>query len=172
MMSPAVYKTLAASAVLVTLLSACGGGDDDADSGDPAPRAIAASAAVGNASDANLNGVYASNTIALNEVTKFNPVGGDPETCRFRFAGLQQAGTTRLMDGDIRYVPGTTELRVAFVSIATIEFRIQGTAGVFIDKPNNRVVFTNAVLTSTQGTGNTITLTGAIPMLGSRPEGC
>jgi hypothetical protein len=170
-MRPAFYK-FAASAVLVSVLAACGGGDDDADSGDPQPRAIPATIAVPAASDASLTGTYSSNTIALNEVTKFNPVGGDPETCRFRFAGLQQSGTTRLMDGDIRYVPGTTELRVAFVSINTIEFRIQGTGGVFIDKPNNRVVFTNAVLTSTQGSANTITLNGAIPMLGGRPEGC
>jgi hypothetical protein len=171
-MSPAVYKTFAASAVLASLLSACGGGGGDSDSGDPAPRAIPASVAVGPASDSSLNGIYASSTIALNEVVKFNPVGGDPETCRFRFAGLQQAGTTRLMDGDIRYIPGTTELRVTFVSIAGTEFRLQGTAGATVDKPNNRVVYNGAILTSTQGSGNTITLSGSIPMLTSRPEGC
>jgi hypothetical protein len=171
-MKPAVYKIFGASAALLVLLAGCGGDDTDPDSGDPAPRAITASIAVPAASDSALVGTYSSSTIALNEVTKFNPVGGDPETCRFRFAGLQQAGTPRLMDGDIRYVPGTTELRVAFTSINGTEFRIQGTGGVFVDKPNNRVVFTNAVLTSTQGSSNTITLNGAIPMLPNRPEGC
>ena len=171
-MSPTIHKSLVASAVLASLLSGCGGGGGDGDSGDPAPRAIAAAVSVTSASDAALNGTYASNTIALNNVVKFNPIGGDPETCRFRFAGLQQAGTSRLMDGDIRYVPGTTELRVTFVSIAGTEFRLQGTAGATVDKPNNQVLYSGAVLTSTQGSGNTIMLTGAIPMMTGRPEGC
>jgi len=166
-------RTLCKSAftalAIAGLLSACGdGGDDD----DPAPTAINASVGVSAAGDAALNGTYSSNTIALSEVDKVNPIGGDPETCRFRFSGLQQAGTSRLMDGDIRYIPGTNELRTTFVSIAGTEFRLQGTANAAVDHTNNEVDYTGATLVSTQGTGQTITLTGSIPMLGGRPEGC
>lgn len=150
------------------LLVACGGGDDD----DPTPTPLAAVVTVTAASDVQLNGVYASNSISLNEMIKFNPIGGEPETCRFRFAGLQQAGTNRLMDGDIRYIPGTNELRVTFVSINGIEFRLQGTAGATVDRANDEIDYAGAVLSSTSGNGATITLTGSIPMLGGRPEGC
>lgn len=150
-------------------LTACGGGGDN---DDPSPTPINASVTLASATEPALNGVYSSTTIALNEVNKFNPIGGEPETCRFRFSGLQQAGSTRLMDGDIRYIPGTNESRVTFISINGTEFRLQGTAGTFVDKLNNEVDYNGAVLTSTQGTGATVTLTGSIPMRGDRPEGC
>jgi hypothetical protein len=48
-------------------------------------------------------------------VVKFNPVGRRPRDLPLPLCRLQQAGTSRLMDGDIRYIPGTTELRVTFV---------------------------------------------------------
>jgi hypothetical protein len=163
-------------AVLSTavLLAACGGGDEGAivTEKNTEPTGTSASVTVSAAGDPALNGLYTTNSIWLNNVTKVNPIGGDPETCRFRFSNLPQQGSTRMMDGDIRYIPGTNELRTTFVTIDTIEFRLQGTAGATVDRTNNRVVYTNAVLTSTQGTGRTITLTGAIPMLGNRPEGC
>lgn len=156
------------------LLAACGGGDEGAIVNDdnPAPTALSASLTVAASTNAALNGVYSTNTVALNNVTKVNPVGGDPETCRFRFSGLRQAGTTRTMDGDIRYIPGTNETRTVFVSIDTIEYRLSGSVGASVDRTNGRVNFTNAVLGATQSTGATINLTGSIPMLGNRPEGC
>ena len=149
-------------------LSACGGGDDD----DPFPSALNAQVVISSGTEVALNGTYSSTTIALNEVEKFNPIGGDPETCRFRFSGLQQTGSSRLMDGDIRYIPGTNELRTTFISINGTEFRLQGTAQAAVDKVNNEIDFTGATLTSTQGTGATVVLTGSIPMRGNRPEGC
>jgi hypothetical protein len=154
---------------VVSLLAACGGDDNN---NDLAPTARNASVTIASATDAQLNGVYSSNTVSLNEVTKVNPIGGDPETCRFRFSGLQQAGSSRLMDGDIRYIPGTNELRVTFISIAGVEFRLQGTDNAAVDKPNNEIDYTGATLVSTQGTGATVTLTGSIPMRSPRPEGC
>jgi hypothetical protein len=156
------------------LLAACGGGDEGAivDESNPSPTALSASVTVAASTNAALNGVYSTNTVSLNNVTKVNPIGGDPETCRFRFSGLRQAGTTRTMDGDIRYIPGTNDTRTVFVSIDTIEYRLVGTVGASVDRANNRVNFTNAVLGSTQSTGATINLTGSIPMLGNRPEGC
>jgi len=167
----ALSKTLLTAVASAALLSACGGGDDGP-ADDPGPTALSASVTVSNATDGSLNGVYATSTIALSDVTKFNPIGGEPETCRFRFSGLRQAGTTRLMDGDIRYIPGNPELRVTFVAINGTEFRLQGTTGASVDRANNEIDYNGAVLTSTQGTGATIQLTGSIPMLGGRPEGC
>lgn len=155
-------------------LAACGGGDEGAfvENKDPTASGLSATMTVSAAVDTPLNGVYSTNNVALNNVTKVNPIGGDPETCRFRFSGLQQQGSTRLMDGDIRYIPGTNQLRTTFVSIDTIEYRLEGTTGASVDRANNRVVYTGAVLTSTQSTGRTITLSGSVPMRGDRPEGC
>ena len=91
---------------------------------------------------------------------------------RFRFSGIKHTTSDRLMDGDVRYIPGTNALRVVFISIAGGEYRLEGTTNALVDKPNNRVTFSGAVLTSTQGTGQTLTLTGNISMLPDRPEGC
>jgi hypothetical protein len=158
---------------LAVLLSACGGGDEGIVVTEHDPSASGASAAVtvSAASDATLNGVYQTGNLFLNNVTKVNPIG-EHETCRFRFSGLPQVGANRTMDGDIRYLPGTNAVDTTFVSINTVEFRLEGTTGALVDRANNRVTYTGAVLTSTQGTGQTITLTGAIPMRGDRPEGC
>lgn len=169
-----VLPSSALALSLAVLLAACGGDDEGVvvDERDPSSSGRAASVTVTAAGTASLNGIYASTDIFLNNVTKVNPIGGDPETCRFRFDRLRQQGTTRNMNGDIRYIPGSPEVRTTFVAIDSVEFRLQGTAGASVDRANNRVVYTNAVLTSTQGTGQTITLTGAIPMLPDRPEGC
>ncbi len=129
--------------------------------------------AVTAAGDTQLNGAYATTDLQLNDVLKFNPVGGDPETCRFHFSNLPQAGTARLMDGDLRFLPGTSALRLSFVSVSGIEFRLDGTANAAVDRVNNVVVFTGAVFTSTQGTARTLTLTGTLPYRGeNKPEGC
>ena len=158
---------------LAVLLSACGGGDEGVivNEREPTPSGAAANMAVSAASDVLLNGAYTSNNVSLNNVTKVNPIGGDPETCRFRFSGLLQTGSTRQMDGDIRYLPGNPEVRTTFMSIAGAEFTLQGSAGASVDRANSRVNYNGAVLTS-QATGRSITVTGFIPMIGNRPEGC
>ena len=158
---------------LAVLLSACGGGDEGVivDEREPTPSGASATLTVSAATDVLLNGVYTTNNVSLNNVTKVNPIGGDPETCRFRFSGLLQAGSTRQMDGDIRYIPGNPEVRLTFMSIAGNNFTLAGTAGASVDRTNNRVNYTGAVLTS-QATGRSITVTGSIPMIGNRPEGC
>lgn len=166
-----MHRLLAAAAA-AALLSACGGSDsldNDVD-----PSGLSGTMTVAAASDATLNGIYSGNDVLLDEVIKFNPVGGDPETCRFRFANLfQQPGTTRNMGGDIRYIPGSNEVRTSFVAINGVEFRQQGmTPTVQADRANNRINFTGAVLTSTSGDGRTITLNGFVPMRGDRPSGC
>jgi hypothetical protein len=168
----ATASTLALSTL--ALLAACGGGGGDFEN-EPRSSGLAASVVVAAATgDVGLNGTYSATDVALNDVVKFNPLGGEPETCRSRFAGLAQAGTTRKMDGDIRYIPGTNLVRTTFVSIDTVEFRLQGeNPAQTVDRANNRVTYTNAVLTSTNGNGRTLTLTGTIPIrAANKPEGC
>lgn len=162
-----IYKSLASSIALGVLLSACGGGSDS-----PEPTPLNASLTVSGASDVNLNGLYSTTALNLSAVEKNNPIGGDPEVCSFRFSGLQQAGSQRLMDGDIRYIPGTSELRVVFASISGVEFSSRSAANGAVDKPNNQVNFTAKPLTASSGNGAAITLTGSLPMRTGRPEGC
>ena len=170
-------RALPALAV-ATLLAACGGGDEGfiVEEKAPSPSGIAAAMSVTGASgpDVAFNGAYSTSDIYLNNVTKVNPIGGAPETCRFKFGNLPQTGNpSRGMTGDIRYVPGSLILNVAFVSIDGNEFSISGTTNtVSVDRPNNRVRFSAAQLTATSGSGRSIVLTGDIPMRGDRPEGC
>lgn len=159
----------------LALLSACGGSDGGDFQNDPRSSGLSGSVSVvATAPDAVLSGTYSSTDVALNDVVKVNPIGGEPETCRSRFSGLAQTGSTRKMDGDIRYIPGTNLVRTTFVSIDTIEFRLQGeNPSQTIDRAANRVTYTNALLTSTNGNGRTITLNGTIPIrAANKPEGC
>jgi hypothetical protein len=166
------FRVLAPVAALGLLLSGCGGGGGDFQN-DPRASGRAASATVAGAADTSLNGLYATNDVFLNDVEKVNPIGGEPETCRFRFSNLPKAGSTQVMDGEIRYIPGTSEARVSVVSINTIEFRLVGTTGATVDRTNNVINYNNAVFTSTQVAGRTLTLTGSIPIRGeNKPEGC
>ena len=168
------FQVLALSASLA-LLSACGGGDDEGiivDEDRPSPSGKAASVVVTAAGDATLNGTYSTTDLRLNNVTKVNPIGSDPETCRFKFEGLVQAGAGRSMIGDVRYLPDSPQVRTTFISINGVEFVLEGTAGATVDRANDRVNYAGAVLTSTQGTGRSITFTGSVPMLGNRPGGC
>lgn len=163
-------------AALALLLTACGGSDEGVfvEDKDPSPSGLSANVTVAASGNAVLSGAYGTTNILLNNVTKVDPLGEPVETCRFRFSDVAQqvAGSTRLMDGDIRYLPGTNALESTVVSIDTIEFSMGGTTGATIDRLNNRVTYAGAVLTSTQNTGQSITLTGSIPMRGDRPEGC
>lgn len=157
---------------LVALLSACGGGGGDFKN-EPHPSGRSGALTVSAAGNAVLNGLYTASDVQLNDIVKFNPIGGDPETCRTHFSGLVQTPGGRMMDGDIRYLPGTNLLRATFVSIDTIEFKMDNSTGAAVDRSNNVVTFTGAVLNSTQGSGQTITLTGSVPIRAeNKPEGC
>ncbi|RZJ25180.1 MAG: hypothetical protein EOO54_07155 [Haliea sp.] len=162
-----IYKTLASGLALGVLLSACGGGSDS-----PEPTPLNASLTVSGSSDINLNGVYSTTALNISAVEKNNPIGGDPEVCSFRFSGLGQAGSQRLMDGDIRYIPGTSELRVVFVSISGVEFNSRTPAAAVVDKAGNQVNFTAKPLSASSGNGSAIAISGSLPMRTGRPEGC
>jgi hypothetical protein len=168
-----MHRILAVAAA-AALLSACGGGDDIFDDNDPTSSGQAGSITVSAASEAALNGVYSNTDVQLNEVTKFNPIGGDPETCRFRFSNLlQQPSTGRNMNGDVRYIPGSPEVRTTFMAINGVEFQQQGaTPTVQVDRTNSRVNYVGAVLVASAGNNQTITVNGFVPIRGNRPEGC
>jgi hypothetical protein len=122
---------------------------------------------------ATLNGTYSSDDARLTNVFRFRARGSTPETCRFQFEGLRQPDTGAFMNGEIQYLPDTDKLRASFVVIAGREFRVDGNNGVTLDRATNSIVYKGAVLTSTQGTGQAITLTGSIPMRNERkPTGC
>ena len=131
---------------------------------------ISATLRVTAATNSSLAGVYTSNTVSLAAVEKINPVGSEPEVCSFRFSGLKGPGGT--MDGDIRYLPGTTALHVIFVSINGIEFSSRDTTNAAVDRANNEVDFTGKVLPASTAVASSITLAGSMPMRGNRPEGC
>lgn len=152
---------------LALTLSACGGGSDD-----PDPTPFNASLVVSGASDSALNGTYATNALNLSEVTKVNPVGGEPEVCSFRFSGLQQSGTNRVMDGDVRYLPGTNTVHVIFVSISGMEYNTRVRTEANVNRANNSVDLAGKALTATVGGVDRIVLTGSVPLRQNRPEGC
>lgn len=153
-------------ALLGLALTGCGGGSDD-----PEPTPLAASLGVSAATSANFNGTYTTNAIALAAVEKINPIGSEPEVCSFRFSGLQSPAGM-MMDGDVRYLPGTNSLRVIFVSINGFEFVSRDTTNAAVNRSANAVQFTGKVLTASTGVSSTITLSGSLPMRGNRPEGC
>ena len=131
-------------ALLLVFLSACGGGGDGNDADDLVPTLRPASLVVSNASTPALNGTYSTGSINLTQVVKFNPIGAPAETCRFRFSGLEGPGG-RLMDGDVRYRPGTFVVETMFTSIATIEFSTADGTNTAVDRANNKIDLTAKV---------------------------
>ena len=172
---------LPALALAAALLSSCGGGVsigvgdfDDFDDfgfhplfrlGRPASLEVASSEPL-------LAGTYSTSDVRVTDVLRFSADGPEPETCRFRFDGLEQAGSRRPLDGEIRYLPDSNELRSTIVFIGGFEFRLDGTTGATVDRTSHQVVYSGATLPSTQGNGQTVTLTGAVPMEQGRPGGC
>lgn len=170
-MKPA--SSIAAAFALAGLLSACGGGVtfgdfDDEDSRDNVPVAsnLPASVTVQGASDVQLNGTYSTPSTLLNEVWRYFATGSHPETCRFRFGGLQQPGQNRVMSGEIWYLPESTTVHLATFSINGQEFDLQDTRAATADRAANQVVFQAATLRSTESV-ETITVDGTIPI---RPD--
>ncbi|MEJ8839796.1 hypothetical protein [Ramlibacter sp. AN1133] len=148
-----------------------GGGDEFFDgafrSGRPAFATVSA------ATEPRLNGSYSSSDARLSHVFRFRARGDAPETCRFQFEGLRQPESGAFMSGEIQYLPDSDQLRASFIVIDGREFRVDGNNGVALDRASNSVVYNGAVLASTQGTGQAITLGGSIPMRNeSRPSGC
>ena len=167
---------------LAGLLSACGGaiGIEFVDDGDdheefiddrPFPSGRAGSVTVNAATQAGLAGTYASDDVRVTHVFRFFPLGEFPETCRFQFEDLREPRSGNLMAGEILYLPGSDTVHASFVVIDFQEFRVDGNAT--LDRAANAIVFNAAVLTSTQGPRQTITISGTVPMRNeAKPAGC
>lgn len=175
------FSAALAAVAVAAMLTACGGGGDSDffDNEDPEPSNRSGSVTVVGAENAALNGVYASDNVYLNDVEKVDPIGSDPELCRFRFDRLVQAGGNRLISGDVRYQPGTNIVRVMFLAIKDrngsngIEYSLPDDADELqgaVNRPSNRIDLVNIRMES--GSGDEITVTGNIPMRSDRPEGC
>lgn len=174
-MKPNVKTT--GALLLVLVLAACGGSDEGVfvEEEDPEPSGLTTTITVSGATgpDAVYNGTYTSNDTRLNNVTRVNPPGDDrPEVCQFRFAGVTQTGSSRELTGAIDYVPDTNRLNASFIGVDRNEFTLAGSEGATVERAANRIRFNGAVLTSTRGTGRSITLTGTLPLRDQRPEGC
>lgn len=180
-------RILSACVLGTGLLSGCGGGvaiglefsDDDHDHEEfvddrPFPSGRPAAVDVSAASDPALVGTYSSSDLDVSHMFGILGNGNTPDTCVFTFAGLQQAGQARALSGEIRYLPGdTTTVRTTFIVIDRQEFRLDGSAAATIDRTTNAIRYDAATLFSTQGSNQTITLTGAIPMRDEgKPTGC
>jgi hypothetical protein len=164
------FKVAAPVVALGFLLAGCGGG-----SGDPSPTPIAASLTVSAATSPNFNGVYTTSAISLADVVKNKRLDNEPETCAFKFSGpIKSDGMT--VGGDIRYIPANYAMNVVFItindSVNSFEFQSHQAVNAFVDLANNQVVFTGYTLTSSTGVASTIILTGSVPMIGNRPNGC
>ena len=160
------FKVAAPVVALGLLLAGCGGG-----SGDPSPTPIGATLTVSAATSPSFNGVYTTSAISLADVVKNKRLDNEPETCAFKFSGPATPGGATL-GGDIRYIPNNYAMNVVFVSINGFEFQSHDSANALVDLVNNKVDFTGYTLTSSTGVASTITLTGSVPMIGGRPNGC
>jgi hypothetical protein len=174
-----VVRSLLAPALCAVLLAACGGGislsfgdgDDDFGELDPYPSGRSATLTVSDASHPPLDGTYSSANVMLGDVLRFFATSRDPETCRFRFDDLRQSPGVARMEGEIRYLPGTSTLRTTFLFIDGAEYRLDGSAGASVDRDAGRVRYTGAVLQARDSLQQ-LTLDGTVPMRGARPSGC
>lgn len=152
------------------LLAGCGDGLDGLFDSDQAffGRHLAsgrpASLEVSGASDPRLNGAYASSDLRLTKLLWFWARASTPETCRFKFEGLRQAGSARAMHGEIRYQRQTINVRTVIVAIDAKEFRAEREELGRVDPAGNAIVFDGVVLAATDGTGAVLTLRGSVPM--------
>jgi hypothetical protein len=152
-----------------TLLAACGGGGGNDES--PQPTSLTALAAVSSSTTASLNGNYSSSTVSLTGVEKIDPLSTSA-VCSFRFAGVQQQGSARLMSGDIRYEPLNNNLRTTFIRIDGAEYLLSGSAGAAVDRSLNMVFYKDALFTGSSGTVGSLVLSASIPMRSPRPVDC
>lgn len=155
-----------ASAAL--MLVACGGSDDD----DTRPTNEPGVLTVTGASLSGLDGVYGNGKLNLSPVDKANPVGSDPERCKFKFDGADKLGSSATAFGDIRYLPNADKLYEAFLTFNGTEFGMANGDDTSVVRDRDQVRFDNKAFTSTDGKGTTIRVTGIVPMLGGRPAGC
>ncbi|GKT21720.1 hypothetical protein [Acidovorax sp. SUPP3334] len=166
----ATLKTLSALSFLLAcaaLLSACGGGSDSLDG-------RAASLTVTNASVSGLDGAYGDGNINAIEVTKLPATGTDPEMCSFGFDGADRVGGDGTASGTVRYATNADSLYRLILNVRGREFATANGDGDDTDVHHSRdyLEIVNKRLTATDGTGDTLRVTGLLTLRGNRPAGC
>jgi hypothetical protein len=125
------------------------------------------------ATDPRVLGTYASDDVRLTHVFRFSARGSTPETCRFQFEDLADANSRIFMSGEIQYLPGTDTVHASFIVVDNREYLVGTSNLVRLDRASNAIVFHEAVLNSTFGNAQTITISGTVPMRNERtPAGC
>lgn len=178
-----LVRPFLSTALAAGLLTACGGGvsigifddgHDDIFFDDGAfLSGRAGSMTVQAATDARVVGTYSRDNVRLTHVFRFSARRDTPETCRFQFEDLLEPAKRLAMSGEIQYLPGTDTVHASFLVVDFREYRVAGSTAVTLDRASNAIVFTQAVLVSTAGTGQQITVSGTVPMRNEpRPVGC
>lgn len=163
-----LLKTCTAIAATSVLLVACGGGNDD----DPTPSNEPGVLTVTGANVDSLNGVYGNGGLNLTDVDKKNPVGSEPEQCTFRFDGANKVGSSATAFGDIRYRPDATGIHKVFMTFDGKEYASDEPTDTVVARESDQVRFTGKTLTATDGSNNTLRVSGIVPMRPNRPLGC
>lgn len=154
---------LLASALLVSLLAACGGAGDD-----PDPTSYDTAFTITSATDAALNGVYANSNTPLSGVSKLERIGAT-DACVFTFENIPRAGGGATAEGRIEYLVDTSTVHRLTLKLAGTNYEASPVANSSVSRTSSGLSFAGSVLTE----GNSaVTLTGRIPMRGDRPAGC
>lgn len=161
---------LAGGVLLASLLTACGGGNDD-----PVPTpldSLVTISAASNPAQAGVVGAYASTTTGLSDVEKENPIDA-AQFCSFRFNGLAKSGAGAvLLDGRVAYNVNQNQVQNFKVSVAGTTYGTGNSDNTLVDRAANTVTVTNKVLLSEIDATSTITVSGKVPMKTGRPDGC
>lgn len=161
-----ILKTLALSAAVVSMLAACGGGDD------PDPTSRDTLLTVSAATDTTLNGVYSSTETSLSDVQRIERIGAT-DACEFTFENVKKVGdATVTVTGRIRYLKEDLVLNEYSVQIGTVSYVATSGANTVVDRAASQIRFNGAVMESIAADANTFAMTGNVPMRGDRPSGC
>ncbi len=161
-----ILKTLALSAAVVSMLAACGGGDD------PDPTSRDSLLTISAATDPTFDGVYGSTETGLSDVQRIERVGAT-DGCQFTFENIRKVGDTSVqVTGRIRYLKEDNVLNEYSFEVGGVGYAAVNGANTVVDRAASQIRFTGAVVESAAGDTNTFTVTGNIPMRGDRPSGC
>lgn len=163
-----LVKICAAAAAASVLLVACGGGNDD----DPTPSNEPGVLTVTASTLSGIDGVYGNGALNLTGVDRKNPIGSTPELCSFNFDGANKLASNATAFGDIRYQSDANVLYAAFLNFAGKEYGIANADNTVVARSRDQVRFEGKTMTATDGSGNTIRVSGIVPLRGSRPAGC
>lgn len=172
-----MVRTFLAPLAAATVLAACGGGavviiDDDFFE-DSYSSGRVGTVDVVSPQDTRFSGTYTTNDVLLTRTYRFGAAGTVPATCRFRFADLKLDGRNAFINGEIRYRVNSTEVETSILAINGLEYRLDDSTAVVVNKDAHRIRFQGATLSTVRTPIETITVTGFVPYRPDNlPAGC